>query len=53
MERVDRFCYLGKMLREEGGAELAVAKRVGKERGKFNTMAPLLCNKSVSGKPGR
>ena len=24
-ERVDKFCYLGEMLGEEGGAELAVA----------------------------
>jgi len=50
VERVDRFCYLGEMLGEEGGAELAVKNRVGKAWGKFNTMAPLLCNKSVSGK---
>ena len=39
-------CYLGEMLGEEGGAELAV----GKAWGKFNTLAPLLCNKGVSGK---
>ena len=50
MERVDRFCYLGEMLREEGGAELAVANRVGKAWGKINTMVPLLCYKSVSEK---
>ena len=50
VERVDRFCYLGKMLGEEGGAELAVENRVGKAWGKFHTMAPLLCSKSVSGK---
>ena len=50
VERVDRFCYLGEMLGEEGGADLAVANRVGKAWGKFNTMAPLLCNKSITGK---
>ncbi len=50
LERVGKFCYLGEMLGEEGGAELAVASRVGKAWGKFNTLAPLLCNKGVSGK---
>ena len=50
VERVDRFCYLGEMLGEEGGAELTVANRVSKAWGKFNTMAPLLCNKSALGK---
>ena len=50
VERVDKFCYLGEMLGEEGGAELAVANRVGRAWGKFNTMATLLCNKSVSGR---
>ena len=39
VERVDRFCYLGEMLGEEGGAHLAVANRVGKAWRKFNTMA--------------
>ena len=37
VERVDKFCYLGEMLGEEGGAELAVANRVGRAWGKFNT----------------
>ena len=50
LERVGKFCYLGEMLGEEGGAELAVASRVGKAWGKFNTLAPLLCDKGVSGK---
>ena len=50
LERVGKFWYLGEILGEEGGAELAVANRVGKAWGKFNMLAPLLCNKSVPGK---
>ena len=30
VERVDKFCYLGEMLGEEEGAELAVVNRVGR-----------------------
>ena len=41
VDRVDRFCYLGEVLGEKGGAELAEENRVGKAWGKFNTMAPL------------
>ena len=49
LERVSKFCYLGEMLGEEGGAELAVTNRVSKGWGKFNMLAPLLGNKGVSG----
>ena len=49
VERVDKFCYLGELLGEEGGADLAVSNRVNKAWGKFYAMAPLLCNKGVSG----
>lgn len=48
VERVNKFCYLGKMLGEEGGANLAVTNRVSKAWENFITMVPLLCNKSVS-----
>ena len=33
VERVGKFCYLGEMLGEEGGADLVVANRVNKEWG--------------------
>ena len=40
LERVSKFCYLGEILGEEGGAELAVTNRVSKGWGKFNMLAP-------------
>ena len=49
VERVDRFCYLGEMLGEEGGSELAVENRVGKAWGSLTQWHHYCATKAYRG----
>jgi len=48
LELLDKFCYLGDMLSEDGDADAAVEARIRIGWNKFRQLAPLLTNKDVS-----
>ena len=48
LELVDKFCYLGDMLRVDGDADTAVEARIRNGWNKFRQLVPLLTNKDVS-----
>jgi len=45
---VDKFCYLGDMLRVDGDADAAVETRIRVGWNKFRQLVPLLTNKDIS-----
>ena len=45
---MDKFCYLGDMLRVDGDAAAAVETRIRIGWNKFRQLVPLLTNKDVS-----
>ena len=45
---MDKFCYLGDMLRVNGDADAAVEARIRIGRNNFRQLVPLLTNKDVS-----
>ena len=47
IEVVDSFCYLGDMMRCEGGAEAAVRCRIGRAWSKWREISSLLVNQSI------
>ena len=47
-EVVDKFCYLGDMLSQEGGYEHAILKRIQKGWLKFRELSGLLIRKGMS-----
>lgn len=47
VEVMDGFCYLGDMVREEGGAEAAVKARISSAWGSWRELASLLVNQSI------
>jgi hypothetical protein len=47
LERVGRFCYLGDIIEEEGGADGAIAGRIAKGWGKYKMLSPLLGSSSI------
>jgi len=48
LELVDKFCYLGDMLRVDGDADAAVETRIRIGWNKFRQLVPLLTNKDMS-----
>ena len=48
LEVVDRFCYLGDMLNNEGSVQDAVIARLRVGWGKFKDLSVVLCKKGVS-----
>jgi len=48
VELVDKFCYLGDMLRVDGDADAAVENRIQIGWNKFRQLVPLLTNKHIS-----
>ena len=48
LELVDKFCYLGDMVSEDGDADAAVEAKIRIGRNKFRQLVPLLTNKDVS-----
>ena len=48
LEFVDKFCYLGDMLRVDGDADAAVETRIRIGCNKFRQLVPLLTNKDIS-----
>ena len=48
LELVDKFCYLGDMLRVDGDADAAVEARIRIGWNMFRQLVPLLTNKEVS-----
>src|SRR5262252_1766174 len=54
LERVQKFCYLGDMLCEEGGAASAVSARIRSAWCRFNELKPILtCKKIKNSLKGR
>jgi len=47
LEIVDKFCYLGDMLSEDGAADSAVETRIRIGWNKFRQLVPLLTNKDI------
>jgi len=48
LELVDKFCYLGDMLSEDGDADAAVENRIRIAWNKFRQLVPLLTNNNIS-----
>ena len=48
LELVDKFCYLGDMIRAGGGVEEATRTRVKYAWGKFRELAPSLTKRGIS-----
>ncbi|XP_065319059.1 uncharacterized protein LOC135927050 [Gordionus sp. m RMFG-2023] len=48
LEKVDKFCYLGDMLIEDGGVDSAVVARIRQAWKKFREMSSILTNKKIS-----
>ena len=48
LEVVDKFCYLGDMLHEDGDADAVVEARIRTGWNKFRQLVPLLTNRDIS-----